>query len=183
MLIMMYRSLLAFVAVSSAQVATADAQSVYVAPGGMYVASARVVVRPDPYASPYGPPGPVVYGSPGYGVPGPVYGPPPLAAPGPIYGPPVVAAPEPLYPPPPVVTPGPVSVYGATAPVYGPSAVYGPAPVYLDEEPTYVVSRRAIAAPSAYAREAAPRPPAAVPYGRGDRCVVTLADGRRAYCN
>jgi hypothetical protein len=182
---MMYRSLLAFVAVSSAQVATADAQSVYVAPGGMYVATARVVVRPDPYASPYGPPGPVVYGAPGvYGPPG-VYGAPPVVAPGPVYAPPVVSAPgpiyapgpEPLYGPPPVVTPGPVSVYGGAAPVYG------PAPVYIEEEPTYVVSRRAIAAPSAYAREAAPRPPAAVPYGRGDRCVVTLADGRRAYCN
>src|SRR5262245_1041330 len=130
---MIYRSLLAFVALTSVQVATADAQTVYVAPGGMYVATARVVVRPDPYG-PYAQPGPV-YGAPPYVAPGPVYGPPAVVAPGPIYAPPVVAAPEPLYPPPAVVAPGPISVYGGAAPVYG------PAPVYDEEEPTYVVSR------------------------------------------
>jgi hypothetical protein len=66
---------LAAVAVCSVQLATAHAQSVYVAPGAVYIGSARVYVTgptndgsPSTSVPSYG--GPVVY-SPGYG-----YGPP-----------------------------------------------------------------------------------------------------------
>src|SRR5215831_11153159 len=95
---MIYRSLaLAIAALSSAHIATAEAQSVYVAPGGIYVQSAHMSVRPDPYAAT------------AYGVPGPVYGPPPPAyvTPGPAYVAPGAAY---VAPPPAYVAPGPAYV-------------------------------------------------------------------------
>jgi len=152
---MMYRSL-ALAALLSAHVSTADAQSVYVAPGGIYVASARVYVRPDPYAAP------------AYVAPGPAYGPPAYVTPGSAYG-------APAY-----VEPGPA--YGGTA--YGPTGpVYAAPPVYIERAPVYVARERTFAAPLIYAEQFAPRPPAAVPYDGRDRCVVILGHGRRAYCD
>jgi hypothetical protein len=68
----MYRSMvLAAAALGSMQMATADAQSVYVAPGGVYIASGPVYVTPGSNGvSPYGAP----YGGPAYRAPGSVYG-------------------------------------------------------------------------------------------------------------
>ena len=164
---MTYRSLaLAISALSFAQAVPADAQSVYVAPGGMYVQSAQVFVRPDAYGPPVGV------------VPGPAYGPPVGVVPGPAYGPPPYVAPSHVYAAPPYVEPAPL--YGA--PVYGPP-VYGEPPVYAEPEPAYVSRARTYAAPFAYARETVVRPPAPVPHVARHRCVITLADGRRAYCD
>jgi hypothetical protein len=90
----------------SSQVSAGELQSVYVAPGGVYIASARVYVAPGlgngdpPYVAPgaaYGGPG---YGGPGYGPRGPAY----RAhayyeALGPAYAPPpVYIEPETVYP-------------------------------------------------------------------------------------
>jgi hypothetical protein len=87
----------------SSQVSAGELQSVYVAPGGVYIASARVYVAPGPgngdppYVAPgpaYGAPG---HGGPGYGPPGPAYGAPAYyGAPGPA--PPAHIEREPLYP-------------------------------------------------------------------------------------
>jgi hypothetical protein len=101
---MSYRSL-AFVvaAFSSMHVASADAQSVYVAPGGVYVANGPVYVTPAPNIGP----GPYVAPSNGYG-----YG--PYVAPGNGYG----------YGPPALVEPGPA--------VVAPTVVYGPNGGYYD---------------------------------------------------
>jgi hypothetical protein len=106
------------------------AQSVYVAPGGVYIASARVIVAPGsgaPYVAPdatyngsgYAPPAvydgagygagyaaPAAYGDPGYAAPAPAY-----------YG-------NPGYQPPAYGPPG----YTASAQAYGPG--YAPAPAY-----------------------------------------------------
>lgn len=101
------------------------AQSVYVAPGGVYIASARVIVAPGggaPYVAPDAPP--AAYDGPGYG--------PGYAAPAPTaYVDPGYAAPDPVYygnggyaPPP---------VYGApgyAAPAYGPAGYPPPARGY-----------------------------------------------------
>jgi len=149
---MMYRSLALAIALST-QIATAEAQSVYVAPGGIYVESARLYVHPDPYAAP-----PHV-------VPGPAYGPPAVVVPRPIYPAPTYVEPAPAYEPP---------AYGAT--------MYGEPPAYFEEQ-GYVVGGRTYPAPTAYAKEIAPRPPASVPYAGRHRCVVRLADGRRMYCD
>ena len=76
---MSYRSLvLAVAALSSMHVTNADAQSVYVAPGGVYVGSGPVYVIPAPNngAPPYVAP---TYG---YGPPAPA-----LVAPTTVYGP------------------------------------------------------------------------------------------------
>src|SRR6266700_2191078 len=84
---MSYRSLaLAVAAFSSRHVASADAQSVYVAPGGVYVGGGPVYVIPAPNNG--APP----YAAPTYGY---EYGPPAVVAPtyGYEYGPPAVAAP------------------------------------------------------------------------------------------
>jgi len=150
---MMYRSMvLAVAALSSVQASAADLQSVYVAPGGVYIASARVFVAPGvgngqpTYVEPaptYAP----GYVAPGYVVPGPV-------TPAPTYAPGYVT-PRPAYPAP--------AYYGA-----GP--VYAPPPVYIDREPAYLPP---------YAAEFAPRPPAALPYN-GGRCVDGY--GRVAFC-
>ena len=133
---MMYRSLaLAIAALSSTQIATAEAQSVYVAPGGIYVQSARLFVNPAPY------------GSPAPLVPGPAYGPPAVFVPGPAYGAPAYVQPAPAY--------------GAPA--------YGEPPDYVEPELAYVARERMYLAPTAYAKEIAPRPPASVPNARRHR--------------
>jgi hypothetical protein len=158
-------------ALSSSQVSAGELQSVYVAPGGVYIANARVYVAPGPgtgeppYVAPgasYGAPG---YGAPGYGAPGPAYGAPRYVAPAPAYGAPGYGAQGPAY----------------GAPAYGAPAYYGAAgrayaapPVYVDREQAY---------PSAYAGEYVPRPPAAIPYDCGGRCIVNLGYGRWGYCN
>src|SRR5262249_46046582 len=135
---MMYRSLaLAIAALSSTQIATAEAQSVYVAPGGIYVQSARLFVNPAPYASP----APL--------VPGPAFVPPAVVVPGPAYGAPAYVQPAPAY-----GAPG----YGAPAygaPAYG-ADVYVEPPDYVEPEPAYVVRERRYLAPTAYAKVIAP---------------------------
>jgi hypothetical protein len=90
-------------------------------------------------------------------------GDPPYVAPGPAYG----APGGPGYGP-----PGPA--YGAPAYYGAPGPAYAPPPVHIEREPVY---------PSAYAAEYVPRPPAAIPYNGGGRCVVNLGYGRWAYCN
>jgi hypothetical protein len=116
---MRYRSLVfAVAALSSLPVASAGAQSVYVAPGGVYIGAGPVYVTPAPNLAP----GP--YAAPTYGY---EYGPAPVA------------------PPPAVVAP---------TTVYGPNGGYYDAPL------------------SAYAAELPPRPPLAVPYNGGTRCVI-----------
>src|SRR5215467_4420587 len=79
-----HRSLvLALAAFSSLHVAAADAQSVYVAPGGVYVGGGPVYVTPAP-ATPYAAP---TYGY-GYGPPAVVAPPPAVVAPtAGVYGP------------------------------------------------------------------------------------------------
>jgi hypothetical protein len=138
-------------ALSSSLVSAGELQSVYVAPGGVYIANARVYVAPGTGEPPYVAPG-ASYGAPGYGAPGYV-------------------APAPAY------APG----YGAQGPAYGAPAYYGSAgpvhaapPVYVQREPAY---------PSAYAADYVPRPPAAIPYNGGGRCIVNLGYGRWGYCN
>jgi hypothetical protein len=157
---MRYRSVaMSVAALSLAQISVADAQSVYVAPGGVYIANGNVYVAPAP--APYGPLAPgvaapaSVYVAPGNGAPVAVYAAPPAG-----YGPPapVYAAPAPAYG---------GTVYAAPAPAYGGGTVYG-APAYVERAPAYVVRERVVPPLSAYAAEIAPRPPAPVPYyGRG----------------
>ena len=108
-----HRSLvLAIAALSSLHVTAADAQSVYVAPGGVYVGGGPVYVTPAPTAP---------YAAPAYGY---GYGPPPVVAP----APPIVA------PAPPVVAPtaygpyggyydAPISAYAAELPPRPPAPV------------------------------------------------------------
>jgi hypothetical protein len=59
----------------SSQVSAGELQSVYVAPGGVYIASARVHVGTGNGYPPYGVPGPAYDApyAPGYVPPGPVY--------------------------------------------------------------------------------------------------------------
>jgi hypothetical protein len=141
---MRYRSVaLSAAALALAPISSADAQSVYVAPGGVYVASGNVYVAPPPPA-PYGPPVPGV-GGPAAVYTAPPYGPPPVS---------VYAAPPPAYGPP------PVSAYAAVPPAYG-----APATVYAAPSPGYVVRERILAPTDAYAAEYPPRPPAPIPYG------------------
>jgi len=184
----MYRSLALLVTIlPSMHIATAQAQSVYVAPGGIYVQSAQMYVRPDPYAAQaYGVPG-AVYGPtvpPGYVAPGAAY-----VAPGPGYVGPGAAyvAPGAVYAEPTYVAPVPApgAVYGPPGAIYAPpGAIYAPPPADIEPQPAYYVTRgRAVAAPLAYAQEIVPRPPAAVPNGKRTRCDVILANGRRASCN
>jgi hypothetical protein len=134
-------------ALSSSQVSAGELQSVYVAPGGVYIANARVYVAPGPGNGepPYVAPG-AAYGAPGYGAPG--YVAPAYVAPGPAYR-------APAY-------------YGAAGPAYAAP------PAYVEREQAY---------PSAYAAEYVPRPPAAIPYNGGGRCIVNLGYGRWGYCN
>jgi hypothetical protein len=146
-------------ALSSSQVSAGELQSVYVAPGGVYIANARVYVAPGPGNGepPYVAPG-AAYGAPGYGGPG--YGAPGYVAPAPAYGAPGYVAPGPAYRAP--------AYYGAAGPAYAAP------PAYVEREQTY---------PSAYAAEYVPRPPAAIPYNGGGRCIVNLGYGRWGYCN
>src|SRR5882757_9684713 len=101
-LIVRYGTLMvAAAALSSSPVLAGELQSVYVAPGGVYIASARVYVAPGPGNGepPYVAPGPA-YGVPGYGAPG--YGAPGYGAPGPAYrAPAIYGAPGSVYSPPP----------------------------------------------------------------------------------
>jgi hypothetical protein len=146
-------------ALSSSQVAAGELQSVYVAPGGVYIANARVYVAPGPGNGepPYVAPG-AAYGAPGYGAPGYVAPAPAYGAPG--YGAPGYVAPGPAYRAP--------AYYGAAG------SAYAAPPVYVEREQAY---------PSAYAAEYVPRPPAAIPYSGGGRCIVNLGYGRWGYCN
>jgi hypothetical protein len=104
-----HRSLvLAIAAFSSLHVAAADAQSVYVAPGGVYVGGGPVYVTPAPAAP---------YAAPTYG-----YG----------YGPPAVAPVPPIVAPPPAVV-APTASYGAyggyyDAPISAYAAEFAPRP-------------------------------------------------------
>jgi hypothetical protein len=197
------------------------AQSVYVAPGGVYIASARVIVAPGggaPYVAPdappaaydgpgygsgYAAPAPTAYVDPGYAQPDPVYYGNGGYAPLPAYGAPGYAAAAPAYGP--AAYPPPARSYGYAArapgyaapgygapgygapgygapgyaaPGYGPPlatrASYGRPAVYADRRLTNV---------NAYAAEAPPRPPAAIPRGSVTRCVVNLGNGRWASCN
>jgi hypothetical protein len=120
------------------------AQSVYVAPGGVYIASARVIVAPGGgpavvapdvppavyngpgYGTDYGAPAPTAYVDPGY-APAPAYYGNPGYSP-PAYGQPGYAADygPPGYPPPAPVYGGP----GYAAPGYGAPGYPPPAPRY-----------------------------------------------------
>jgi hypothetical protein len=159
-------------ALSSSPISAGELQSVYVAPGGVYIANARVYVAPGPGGGepPYIAPG-AAYEVPGYGAPGLAYGAPGYAAPG--YVAPGYAAPGPAYGAPGYVAPGPAysapAYYGAARPAYAAPPVY-----YGERERTY---------PSAYAADYVPRPPAAIPYNGRGRCIVNLGYGRRGYCN
>ena len=152
---MNYRLLaLAIAAVSSAHITPAAAQSVYFAPGGVYIGGGPVYVIPAPsngngtYVEP-------TYGY-GYGIPEPTpYVAPTVVAPGVGYG---VAAP-----------------YGVNGNGYGNgygNGNYGPPPpAYYNGDPVL----------SAYGRARlsypALRPPAAIPYNGNGRCIA----GRRGY--
>jgi hypothetical protein len=150
---MRYRSLAA-AALSLAGVTAAHAADIYVAPG---VASGAAEFAPGAPHSVYVAPGGTYIAGPVYVTPAPAYVPPPV-------------------PPRPAYT-APAAVYGA------PPAYAAPARVYVEREPAYVVRERTIVAPPVYAREIAPRPPAAVPYHRPERCVVDLGYGRWDYCD
>jgi hypothetical protein len=145
---MNYRSLaLAIAVLSSAHITTAAAQSVYVAPGGVYIGGGPVYVIPAPnngngtYVEP-------TYGN-GYGLPGPApYLAPTVVAPGPDY---VVAPP-----------------YGLNGNGYGYGNSYGngynPPPTYYNGDPVLSAYGRAtLSSP-------APRPPSVIPFnGNGRR--------------
>jgi hypothetical protein len=100
---MSYRSLaLAVAAFSSIQVASADAQSVYVAPGGVYIGGGPVYVIPAPNN------GAAPYVAPTYGY---EYGPPAVVAPAPA-----VVAPTTVYGPNGGYYGAPLSAYAAELP-------------------------------------------------------------------
>jgi hypothetical protein len=106
-----HRSLvLAIAAFSSINVAAADAQSVYVAPGGVYIGGGPVYVTPAP----------APYAASGYGY---GYGPPAAVAPAPaIVAPtPAIVAPTALYGPGYYDTP--LSAYAAELPPRPPAPV------------------------------------------------------------
>jgi hypothetical protein len=168
----------ALAALSSMHVASAAAQSVYVAPGGVYIGAGAgpVYVTPpaptngaaayvEPYAQGYGA---AAYVEPGYDY---GYGPDPYVAAGyaDAYGSDPYAAPAYGY------------GYGA-GPYVAPRYRYGYAPrPYVAPRTSYgygpvVPNRHNYNGPrSAYAAALPPRPPAAVPYRTG-RCV-----GRHCY--
>ena len=95
---MSYRSIaLAVAAFSSMHIANANAQSVYVAPGGVYIGAGPVYVTPAPNN------GPPPYAAPTYGY---EYGPPALGAP-------AMVAPTTVYRPNGGYYDVPLSAYGA----------------------------------------------------------------------
>ena len=100
---------LAIALLSSIQVTNADAQSVYVAPGGIYIGAGPVYVTPAPSEGGYG------------------YGPPAIVAP-----PPVVAAPTTIHGPYGVYYDAPLSAYAGAPPPRPPAAVpyHGSSPYY-----------------------------------------------------
>jgi hypothetical protein len=147
---MNYRSLaLAIAALSSAYITTAAAQSVYVAPGGVYIGGGPVYVIPAPSNGNGTYVEPTAYG---YGVPEPTpYLAPTVVAPGVGY----VAA----------------AAYGLNGNGYGNGYGYRngygpPPPAYYNGDPVL----------SAYGRARlsypAPRPPAAIPYNGNGRCIA-----------
>ena len=100
---MSYRSLALAVAVfSSMHVASAEAQSVYVAPGGVYIGAGPVYVTPGPST------GGAPYVAPTYGY---EYGPPAVVVPAPA-----VAAPTAIYGPNRGYYDEPLSAYAAELP-------------------------------------------------------------------
>jgi hypothetical protein len=163
---MSYRSLALFAAaLTSAQVATADAQVVYVAPGGVYVGAGPVYVIPAP---PNGAPPPLASGA---------------------AGAPVVVAPRPAGAPVVVVPAGANGTQvhvgqapenGAPVTAYAATGRANAAPPPVKREPAFAARERPSVAPPAHAAGIAPRPPAAVPYNGNKRCVVY---GRREYCD
>jgi hypothetical protein len=174
---MSYRSLAVFVAaLSSAHVATADAQTVYVAPGGVYVGAGPVYVIPAPPtgAQPYLAPG--SGGVPSVVAPGPA-GPPVVVAPGAAAAP-VIIAPAAGNGTQVYVVPAPAN--GAPVSAYASAGSASAAPPPVKREPGYAAREGKNVVPPAYAARTAPRPPAAVPYNGANRCVVY---GRREYCD
>ena len=150
---MIRTTMFAVAALCSTEVAAADLGSVYVAPGGVYINSARVYVAPPPTNA-----------DPSYAVPAPSYG-----VPQPSY-----AVPQPTYEGPAYLPPG--SSYGPPVSAYGQARVYAPPPrPYVKREPAYYAR--------IYEEDYAPRPPAVVPYGRAQRCVIPLGYGRFEYCD
>jgi hypothetical protein len=150
---MLRMMMLAAAALWSTQVAAADVGSVYVAPGGVYINSARVYVGPPP-----------VNADPSYVVPAPTYG-----VPQPGY-----AVPQATYEGPAYLPPG--SSYAPPVSAYGQARVYAAPPrPYVRREPAYYAR--------VYDEEYVPRPPAAVPYGRAQRCVIPLGYRRFEYCD
>src|SRR5438477_6921357 len=104
---MSYRSIaLAVAAFSSMHIANANAQSVYVAPGGVYIGAGPVYVTPAPSV-------PAPYVAPSYG-----YGPPAVVAPAPA-----VVAPSAVYGPNGGYYDAPLSAYAAELPPRPPAAI------------------------------------------------------------
>jgi hypothetical protein len=158
-LIMVRTMMLAVAALWSTQVLAADVGSVYVAPGGIYINSARVYVAPPPTNT-----------DSSYAVPAPTYGVPQTgyAVPQQTYEGPTYLPPNPSY--------SPYGPYGPAVSAYGQARAYAPPPrAHVKREPAYYAR--------VYSEDRAPRPPAAVPYGRAQRCVIPLGYGRFEYCD
>jgi hypothetical protein len=171
---MSYRPLVlaaAVAALSSMHIGSATAQSVYVAPGGVYIGAGAGPV----YVTPAAPTnGAAAYVEPGYGH---GYGAAAYVEPGYGYGAAAYVEPGYGYGPGPYVEPRYGDGYGPgpyVAPRYGYG--YGPGP-YIAPRYGYgygpaVPNRRYYSGPrSAYAAALPPRPRVAVPY-RSGRCVA-----------
>lgn len=126
---------------SSVSIPAAHAQTVYVAPGGVYVGAGPVYVTPAPNVPYVAPP----YAPPAYVAPpavAPTYVAPTVVAPGPAYG-------------------VPATVYQTEGPYVAPYEAYGSLPSRVGRARVYV--------PGDYAAQMPPRPPAAIP-NRNARC-------------